>query len=182
MAERLPKSLDTLLVGQAERFGTDVPPLIEAAAQRRVECVVERAVADGASATHVAKVPVEGGFFCAPTLLTGVEPDARIVRDEIFGPVTTIEPVPSVTAACDVVEGLAHALTGGLFSRIPRTIAEVARRTPVGNLYINRGTTGAMVGRQPFGGNTWCERLPTLELLRERPTRCVAVFRRLEHP
>ena len=45
------------------------------------------------------------------------------------------------------------ALTGGLFSRNPETVARVAARSPVGNLYVNRGTTGAMVGRQPFGGN-----------------------------
>jgi RHH-type proline utilization regulon transcriptional repressor/proline dehydrogenase/delta 1-pyrroline-5-carboxylate dehydrogenase len=67
--------------------------------------------------------------------------------------VLTIEPVSSVEAACEIVERQRHALTGGLFSRNPRTIAEVARRTPVGNLYVNRATTGAMVGRQPFGGN-----------------------------
>jgi RHH-type transcriptional regulator, proline utilization regulon repressor / proline dehydrogenase / delta 1-pyrroline-5-carboxylate dehydrogenase len=59
----------------------------------------------------------------------------------------------------DVEEALARldaspfALTGGLFSRNPRVVEEVARRTPVGNLYVNRHITGAMVGRQPFGGN-----------------------------
>ena len=59
----------------------------------------------------------------------------------------------SVDEACDRVDSLPFALTGGLFSRDPATVAEVVRRTPVGNLYVNRGTTGAMVGRQPFGGN-----------------------------
>ncbi len=56
-------------------------------------------------------------------------------------------------AACDLVDALPFALTGGLFSRSPATVEAVARRTPVGNLYVNRGITGAMVGRQPFGGN-----------------------------
>jgi len=58
-----------------------------------------------------------------------------------------------VTAACAVIERLPFALTGGLFSRDPEAVREVIRRTPVGNLYVNRHITGAMVGRQPFGGN-----------------------------
>ena len=55
--------------------------------------------------------------------------------------------------ACDRIDALPVALTGGLFSRNPRTVARVVARSPVGNLYVNRSTTGAMVGRQPFGGN-----------------------------
>ena len=60
---------------------------------------------------------------------------------------------PSVDAACDIVESLPFALTGGLFSRSPATVEQVRAAHPVGNLYVNRGITGAMVGRQPFGGN-----------------------------
>jgi len=58
-----------------------------------------------------------------------------------------------VEAACDIVDALPFGLTGGLFSRNPDTVAYVTGRTPVGNLYVNRDITGAMVGRQPFGGN-----------------------------
>ena len=65
----------------------------------------------------------------------------------------TLETVASIEQACEIVESQPYALTGALFSRNPRTIAAVTARTPVGNLYVNRATTGAMVGRQPFGGN-----------------------------
>ena len=58
-----------------------------------------------------------------------------------------------VDAACDRVDALPFALTGGLFCRNPHTVEHVVRRSPVGNLYVNRPITGAMVGRQPFGGN-----------------------------
>jgi RHH-type proline utilization regulon transcriptional repressor/proline dehydrogenase/delta 1-pyrroline-5-carboxylate dehydrogenase len=61
--------------------------------------------------------------------------------------------VGSIEEACDRVDALPFALTGGLFSRNPRVVRYVSDRTPVGNLYVNRGTTGAMVARQPFGGN-----------------------------
>lgn len=153
LAERLDGALGTLLVGQADRFGVDVPPLIEAAARDRVERMVAEAGEAGASARRVEEMPAGNGYFVAPTVLTGVDPQARIAREEVFGPVVTVEPVAGVEAACEVIESLPFALTGGLFTRNPRTIAAVAARTPVGNLYVNRGTTGAMVGRQPFGGN-----------------------------
>jgi RHH-type proline utilization regulon transcriptional repressor/proline dehydrogenase/delta 1-pyrroline-5-carboxylate dehydrogenase len=61
--------------------------------------------------------------------------------------------VPGVEAACDRIDELPFALTGGLYARNPHTVERVARRSPVGNLYVNRPITGAMVARQPFGGN-----------------------------
>jgi RHH-type proline utilization regulon transcriptional repressor/proline dehydrogenase/delta 1-pyrroline-5-carboxylate dehydrogenase len=93
------------------------------------------------------------GWFCAPTLATDLPPDSVVLRDEIFGPVLAVERVPSMAAALDALDRSPFALTGGLFSRNPDTVDEVARRSPVGNLYVNRHITGAMVGRQPFGGN-----------------------------
>ncbi|MBS1893908.1 MAG: aldehyde dehydrogenase family protein [Actinobacteria bacterium] len=153
LLERLRGSLDALLVDQAEVFGVDVPPLIEPASRQRVERIVGEAAAAGAAVHRTERMPDGDGYFSSPTLIAEVDDDATAVREEIFGPVVTVEPVASVEAACEKVEALPFALTGGLFSRNPRTIAAVARRTPVGNLYVNRGTTGAMVGRQPFGGN-----------------------------
>ncbi|MGB2711160.1 MAG: aldehyde dehydrogenase family protein, partial [Conexibacter sp.] len=153
LTERLLGALDTLLVGQAETFGTDVPPLIEASARERVERCVSGAADAGATVHRTTQLPGGEGFFAAPAVVLGAAPDAAVVHEEIFGPVLTIEPVAGVAAACELVDAQAHALTGALFSRNPRTIETVARRTPVGNLYINRGSTGAMVARQPFGGN-----------------------------
>jgi RHH-type proline utilization regulon transcriptional repressor/proline dehydrogenase/delta 1-pyrroline-5-carboxylate dehydrogenase len=150
---RLRGALETLLVGPAERFDTDVPPLIEASARDRVERVIEEALAEGASVTRVASVPAGEGFYAAPAVVVGASDASAVVAEEIFGPVLSIESVPSVEAACEMVEAQPQALTGGLFSRNPKTVEAVMRRTPVGNLYVNRAITGAMVGRQPFGGN-----------------------------
>jgi RHH-type proline utilization regulon transcriptional repressor/proline dehydrogenase/delta 1-pyrroline-5-carboxylate dehydrogenase len=153
LAARLRGALDTLLVGPADRFGVDVGPLIEAEARDRVEAIVAAAGSGGASVERVHAMPTGDGYFVAPTLVVGARDDDAVVRDEIFGPVLALEQVASIDEACERVDAQAHALTGGLFSRNPHTIAAVAARTPVGNLYVNRGTTGAMVGRQPFGGN-----------------------------
>lgn len=152
LTHRLRGAIDTLLVGQAETFGVDVPPVIDADARDRIEGMVEGAREDGATVDR-ADLPEGDGFFTAPTLVTEIASDSDVAGEEIFGPVLALESVPSVEAACEIVDGLPYGLTGGLFSRNPRTIAAVARRTPVGNFYVNRGTTGAVVGRQPFGGN-----------------------------
>ncbi len=79
--------------------------------------------------------------------------DSEVLSEEIFGPLLAVERVAGVDAAMDRVDELSFALTGGLFSRNPHTVDRVVRRSPVGNLYVNRAITGAMVGRQPFGGN-----------------------------
>ena len=76
-----------------------------------------------------------------------------MLTEEIFGPVLAVTRVRDVDEACDIIDSLPFALTGGLFTRTPATVERVAARLPVGNLYVNRGITGAMVGRQPFGGN-----------------------------
>jgi RHH-type proline utilization regulon transcriptional repressor/proline dehydrogenase/delta 1-pyrroline-5-carboxylate dehydrogenase len=153
LADRLAGAVRTLRVGPAEDFATDVPPVIDAAAQMRVRRYTGLAAK---SATRVAApseaLPAGDGFYVAPTVLMGLQDDHPVIRDEIFGPVLALQTVPSIAAACDKVDASRFALTGGLFSRSPKTIEEVAARTPVGNLYVNREITGAMVGRQPFGG------------------------------
>ena len=150
--ERLLGAVELLRVGQAEDFATQVPPLIERAAQERVLDHQRRAAREGGLALGGTTVP-ERGWFVPPALATGLPADSPVLEDEIFGPLLAIERVASVEAACDIVDGLDYALTGGLFSRNPKIVEYVASRTPVGNLYVNRQITGAMVGRQPFGGN-----------------------------
>jgi RHH-type proline utilization regulon transcriptional repressor/proline dehydrogenase/delta 1-pyrroline-5-carboxylate dehydrogenase len=152
LVERLAGAVAGLQVGPADDFATDVPPLIEQAAQERVERYADVAAEAGEIVTGPYRLPAEG-WYVAPILAAGLPLDSPVLRDEIFGPLLTVEPVGDVDEALDRIDGLPVALTGGLFSRNPRTVQRVVDRSPVGNLYINRSTTGAMVGRQPFGGN-----------------------------
>jgi RHH-type transcriptional regulator, proline utilization regulon repressor / proline dehydrogenase / delta 1-pyrroline-5-carboxylate dehydrogenase len=152
LIERLAGAVDVLVVGQADDFASEVPPVIEREAQERVERYARLGAEEGRVVARRDEVPAEG-WFCAPTVITNLPPGSAVLRDEIFGPVLAIERVPSISAACDALERSPFALTGGLFSRSPRTVEEVSRRAPVGNLYVNRHITGAMVARQPFGGN-----------------------------
>jgi RHH-type transcriptional regulator, proline utilization regulon repressor / proline dehydrogenase / delta 1-pyrroline-5-carboxylate dehydrogenase len=152
LLERLAGAVEVLRVGPAEDFSTSVPPLIEREARERVEGFVAEAADSGEVAARV-EPPAGEGWFVGPTLASAIEPSAAVLSEEVFGPLLTLEAVPSIDAGCDVVEALPFALTGGLFSRNPDVVRRVATRLPVGNLYVNRGITGAMVGRQPFGGN-----------------------------
>jgi RHH-type transcriptional regulator, proline utilization regulon repressor / proline dehydrogenase / delta 1-pyrroline-5-carboxylate dehydrogenase len=93
------------------------------------------------------------GWFATPRLAADLPVGSPVLAEEIFGPLLAVERVRSIEAACDRVDASPFALTGGLFSRSPRTVEYVSQRSPVGNLYVNREITGAMVGRQPFGGN-----------------------------
>jgi RHH-type proline utilization regulon transcriptional repressor/proline dehydrogenase/delta 1-pyrroline-5-carboxylate dehydrogenase len=149
---RVAGAVSVLVVGQAGDLATDVPPVIERAAQERVLGYRERAEIQGTIVAEVKPVP-DRGWFCPPTVATDLPDGSPVLEEEIFGPLLAIQRVRDVEHACDIVDGLPYALTGGLFARDPATVRYVAARTPVGNLYVNRGITGAMVGRQPFGGN-----------------------------
>jgi RHH-type transcriptional regulator, proline utilization regulon repressor / proline dehydrogenase / delta 1-pyrroline-5-carboxylate dehydrogenase len=152
LLKRLAGATDVLVVGQAESFGTEVPPVIERDARDRVLEYARQAGEQGRIAARRGEVPGEG-WFCPPTVAADLPGDSPVLHEEIFGPLVSVESVPSVEEACDRVDALPFALTGGLFSRDPETIERVTARSPVGNLYVNRAITGAMVGRQPFGGS-----------------------------
>jgi RHH-type proline utilization regulon transcriptional repressor/proline dehydrogenase/delta 1-pyrroline-5-carboxylate dehydrogenase len=152
LMKRLAGAVRTLVVGQAQALGTDVPPVIEQSAQDRVERYRRIAERDG-QVVACADPPPGDGWFCPAAVAAELPADSAVLNEEIFGPLLAVSRVRDVEHACDVVDGLGFALTGGLFTRDPGIVRLIRRRTPVGNLYVNRGITGAMVGRQPFGGN-----------------------------
>jgi RHH-type transcriptional regulator, proline utilization regulon repressor / proline dehydrogenase / delta 1-pyrroline-5-carboxylate dehydrogenase len=152
LIERLAGATRVLVVGQAAELGTDVPPVIERSAQERVSRYAAIAQRDGRIVARAETVP-DHGWFCPPTIAADLVSGSAVLEEEIFGPLLAIERIGSIEHGCEIVDGLPFALTGGLFARDPGTVRYVRDRTPVGNLYVNRNITGAMVGRQPFGGN-----------------------------
>jgi RHH-type proline utilization regulon transcriptional repressor/proline dehydrogenase/delta 1-pyrroline-5-carboxylate dehydrogenase len=157
LAERLAAAVEALRVGPPEDFATDVGPVIARAARGRVARYARVAAETGTVVARAEALPAgeaaARGWFCPPIVLADVAPDASVLREEVFGPLLTVERVGSLSEACDRVDALPFGLAGAVFSRDPDTVEEVVARTPVGNLYVNRPTTGARIGRQPFGGS-----------------------------
>ncbi len=150
LLERLAGAVRVLDVGQADRFATEVPPVIEREAQERVERY---------AAMAPPRRPLRGGAAGRGLVLrphARGRPPGRVARAAARRSSARCWPSRACgtwTRRATSSTALPFALTGGLFSRTPATVERVAARLPVGNLYVNRGITGAMVGRQPFGGN-----------------------------
>ncbi|MGC8668365.1 MAG: L-glutamate gamma-semialdehyde dehydrogenase [Chthonomonadales bacterium] len=92
------------------------------------------------------------GFFVAPTIFADVAPAARIAQEEIFGPVLAVIRARSFSEALDIANGTEYGLTGGVYSRNRPHLEQARHEFHVGNLYLNRKITGALVDVQPFGG------------------------------
>ena len=92
------------------------------------------------------------GFYVPPTIFEETDPSSELGQVEFFGPLFTLFKVKSLDEAFQVANNVEYALTGGIFSRNPSSLARAREELEVGNLYINRGITGALVARQPFGG------------------------------
>ncbi len=151
LVARLVGATAVLRIGHPASMGTEVGPLIDSDAQVKVRSYQAAARGEGTVVVQREDLPDEG-WFVGPTIVADVRPGGRLATEEIFGPVL------SVLAARDLDEALAlandtdYALTAGVLSRSPATIRRASADLRAGNVYINRGITGAVVGRQPFGG------------------------------
>jgi RHH-type proline utilization regulon transcriptional repressor/proline dehydrogenase/delta 1-pyrroline-5-carboxylate dehydrogenase len=151
VVERLVGATRVLRIGHPRHMGTQVGPLIDADAHKRVVGHVEAAPSEGTVVLARDDVPEEG-FFVGPTIVTDVQPQSRLAREEIFGPVLAVLRAGSFEEAVALANDTDYALTAGVFSRSPANIRIAAEELRGGNVYINRTTVGAVVGRQPFGG------------------------------
>ena len=127
--------------------------MIDEQAQRRIQGFLAKQGKD-ATLAYAGELGglAEEGFFIAPHVFANVAPTSALAQEEIFGPVLAVLRATDLEHALAIANGTPYALTGGLYSRSPERIARVKRDFRVGNLYINRKITGALVDRQPFGG------------------------------
>ncbi|MCC5607188.1 L-glutamate gamma-semialdehyde dehydrogenase [Nostoc sp. CHAB 5834] len=148
--QRLVEATKSLNIGEAELPSTQVGPVIDANARDRIREYIEKGKVEAQLALEL-PAP-EQGYFIGPVIFSEVSPNAVISQEEIFGPVLAVIRVKDFQEALAVANGTNYALTGGLYSRTPSHIQQAQTEFEVGNLYINRNITGAIVGRQPFGG------------------------------
>jgi RHH-type proline utilization regulon transcriptional repressor/proline dehydrogenase/delta 1-pyrroline-5-carboxylate dehydrogenase len=148
---RLKEAVESLTIGPPDDPAFTVGPVIDATARDRLQATIDRGVADGL-ALRVAPPPPLPGYYIAPALFGPVPPDHPLARDELFGPVLSVLVAKDFDHALALANDVDYALTGGVYSRSPANIRKAADAFEVGNLYVNRPITGALVGRQPFGG------------------------------
>jgi RHH-type proline utilization regulon transcriptional repressor/proline dehydrogenase/delta 1-pyrroline-5-carboxylate dehydrogenase len=150
---RLIEATRSLKIAPAEDAGCQVGPLIDEGARRRVLAAIERGKREArlVYSGEVGALAQEGPYV-GPQIFAEVQPDSMLAQEELFGPVLAVIKARDLDHALQIANGTAYALTGGLYSRSPQNIARVKREFRVGNLYINRKITGALVDRQPFGG------------------------------
>jgi RHH-type proline utilization regulon transcriptional repressor/proline dehydrogenase/delta 1-pyrroline-5-carboxylate dehydrogenase len=153
--DRLVAAARSLVVGPADDPATFVGPLIDTESVERLERYADIARSEG-RIHYQMELPAElrkKGHFYPPTIVTGLPAESRVLTEEIFGPLLAVVRAGSFDDALAIANSTDYALTGGLYSRSPAHIDAARERFDVGNLYINRKITGALVHRQPFGGH-----------------------------
>ncbi len=151
LVERLTGAAAALRIGHPADMGTDVGPLIEAEAHARVAGYVELARREGRVLLARDDAPGEG-WFVGPTIVSELPATSRVAREEIFGPVLAVFRAATMDEAIALANDTDYALTAGILSRSPASIRQATAELQAGNVYVNRGITGAVPGRQPFGG------------------------------
>ena len=149
---RLTAAASSLRIGPAELAGNTIGPVISREAQQRILAAIEVGKQE-AKLVWQGTVPNEpNACYVPPTIFCDVPPASRLFREEIFGPVLALSRAKDFDEALALANDSEFALTGGCYSRSPTNIARAKAEMVCGNLYINRGITGALVERQPFGG------------------------------
>jgi RHH-type proline utilization regulon transcriptional repressor/proline dehydrogenase/delta 1-pyrroline-5-carboxylate dehydrogenase len=151
--ERLVEATRSLKIGPAEDPSTSVSALIDEEAFDRVRRYIEIGRQTGREVLGMDAGSLTGeGFYVGPHIFTDLPVDGRLAQEEVFGPVLAVFRAAHFDDAILLANATDYALTGGIFSRSPEHLDRARRELRVGNLYLNRGITGALVGRQPFGG------------------------------
>ena len=150
--ERFIAGAASLRVGPAEEPGALIGPVIDREAQRRILDLIEAGRREAVLAWEGAVPAAPKACYAPPAIFVDVPPESRLFREEIFGPVVSVARAKDFEQALALANDSAFALAGGLYSRSPAHIARAKAELACGNLYINRPITGAVVGRQPFGG------------------------------
>jgi RHH-type proline utilization regulon transcriptional repressor/proline dehydrogenase/delta 1-pyrroline-5-carboxylate dehydrogenase len=151
LVERLVGAAGVLRLGHPRSMGTEMGPLIDADAYAKVTSYVALAGGEGHVVLQRDGVP-DDGWFVGPTIVTDIAADSRVASEEIFGPVLAVLRAADLDEAIAMANDTDYALTAGVLSRSPATIRRASDELRAGNVYVNRGITGAVVGRQPFGG------------------------------
>lgn len=148
--QRLVEGAKSIEISSAENPKGYFGPVVDEEAYNRLNTSISAATAKY-KVLFKGETP-QGGYFVPITIFGDVKASDDVAQNEFFGPIVAIIRAKDLTEAIDYANSTEYALTGGVFSRSPANIERVKHDLEVGNMYINRGITGAMVDRHPFGG------------------------------
>ena len=142
---------EKLTVGPTVDLAHYMGPVINQASEEKILSYIEIGNKEGKLVTGGVKAP-GNGYFIKPTIFKNIQPGARLDQEEIFGPVLAAVKAKNFDEAINIANSTEYGLTGAVYTRDRFKIGMVKKKFHVGNLYINRKCTGAMVGAHPFGG------------------------------
>jgi 1-pyrroline-5-carboxylate dehydrogenase len=149
--DKLKAEAAALKVGSAEDSGNYMGPVINESAMKSILDYVEIGKKEGRLVVGGGKAPGDG-YFVQPTVIADIDSKARIFQEEIFGPVLAVAKARDFDHALELANDSEYGLTGAVYTNNKEKIRKAREQFFVGNLYINRKCTGAMVGAHPFGG------------------------------
>jgi len=147
LAERVKK----IKVGSVEDPGNFMGPVVNERALNRVLSYIEQGKKDGKLIAGGKRAPGDG-YFVEPTVIADVPPKSKLEQEEVFGPLLAVIKARDFDQALEIANDTEFGLTGGVYTKNPEKLKRASAEFHVGNLYLNRKCTGAMVGAHPFGG------------------------------
>jgi 1-pyrroline-5-carboxylate dehydrogenase len=149
--EKLKERTEKITIGEPDNPSHYMGPVISEGAQKSIRQYIETGKNEGRIVTGGGPVD-RAGFFVAPTVIADVDSKARVFQEEIFGPVLAVAKARDFDHALEMANDSQYGLTGAIYSNNAAHVARAREEFFVGNLYVNRKCTGAMVGAHPFGG------------------------------
>lgn len=148
----LARKVDALTVGDAADPANFMGPVINRSSQSSIMGYIEKGIAEGGRLVAGGSIPHPEGYFVRPTVIADVLPKATIAQQEIFGPVLAVIKARDFDDALAIANNTEFGLTGAVYTKNAKRLERAEKEFFVGNLYLNRKCTGALVGVHPFGG------------------------------
>lgn len=148
----LKEKVEKLSVGDADDPGNYLGPVINRGSAEKIMDYIEKGIKEGGRLLAGGSRRDGEGYFIQPTVIVDVDPRATIAQEEIFGPVLAVIKARDFDHALEIANNTEYGLTGGVWTRNRKKIEKAKKIFHVGNFYVNRKITGALVGVHPFGG------------------------------
>jgi len=158
MLEMIKERAEKIIVGDTREFKVpevhyyNMGPVVNPASKQKIMDYIEYGKKDGKLLTGGSALDINGGYFIQPTVFADIKPKSKLEQEEIFGPVLSVIKSNSFENSLEIANDTNYGLTGAIYTKSREKLERAVKELMTGNLYLNRGCTGALVGVHPFGG------------------------------